>query len=291
MSRFDTLKFNELLQPRTGLTMKALRVGVFALASLALLSPAWSDVRTLRPAQTLPLPPNQTFTYFGLGVAIDGPYIIVLTAKYEGEHSTGQFALLYRRGSNGVWSYRRILQSHSGPLPDMNVRMKNGLAVVQFGNQETIYEYTGSDYVPGQSAAPIRHPGGVAISGNSVLIGGDGCDYDGVVYQKGANGLWGITGRLDDNQNQGECGPDDIGIPVELNNDYALIGGDTRNGVPAFRRNGTALNWLPAGTITVPPGTTFSGGPLGLQGATAVTGIYEVFRRNGTTWTQQDSVR
>ncbi len=180
--------------------MKAFRVGLFALASLALLSPAWSDVRTLRPAQTLAQPPGQTFTRFGLGVAINGPYIIVLAANYEGEQVTGQYALLYRRGSNGVWSYRRTLQSRSGPGVVMNVRMKNGLAVVQFGDQETIYEYTGGDYVPGQSATPIRHPGGLAISGNSVLIGGDGCDYDAVVYQKGANGLWGITGRLDDNQ-------------------------------------------------------------------------------------------
>ena len=78
---------------------------------------------------------------------------------------------------------------------------------------------------------------------------------------------------------------------MELNYNYALIGGATRNGVHAWRRNGTALDWVPAGTITVPPGgTRFSGGPLALQGATAVTGIYEVFRRNGTTWNQQDSV-
>ena len=81
--------------------MKAFRAGLFALASLALLSPAWSDVRTLRPAQTLAPPPGQTFTYFGLDVAIDGPHIIVLAANYEGEQSTGQYALLYRRGSNG----------------------------------------------------------------------------------------------------------------------------------------------------------------------------------------------
>ena len=111
--------------------MKAFRVGLFALASLALLSPAWSDVRTLRPAQTLAQPPGQTFTRFGLGVAINGPYIIVLAANYEGEQVMGQYALLYRRGSNGVWSYRRTLQSRSGPLAGrMNVRMKNGLAVV-----------------------------------------------------------------------------------------------------------------------------------------------------------------
>lgn len=147
--------------------------------------------------------------------------------------------------------------------------------------------------MPGQSAAPIRHPGGVAISGNSILIGGDDCDYDAVVYQKGANGLWGITGRLDDNlvdDYEGECRTE--GVAVELNYDYALIGGSLRNGVQAWRRNGTALDWLPAGTLTVQPGgNRFSGGPLGLQGRTAVSGIYEVFRRNGTTWTQQDSIR
>jgi hypothetical protein len=270
--------------------MKAFRVALFALASSALLSPAWSDVRVLRPAQTLAQPPGQSFTYFGMGVAIDGAHLIVLTANYEGEVSTEQFALLYRRGSNGVWSYRRTLQSHLGPLATaMSVRMKNSLAVVQFDDRETIYEYTGGDYVPGQSATPIQHPGGVAISGNSVLIGGDGCDYDAVVYQKGANGLWGITGRLDDNQSVHECSPE--GVPVELNYDYALIGADVRTGIQAWRRNGTALDWLPAGTLSVPTATRSGGGPPGLQGATAVTGTLEVFRRNGTTWTQQESVK
>lgn len=261
--------------------MKAFRVGLFALASLALLSPAWSDVRTLRPAQTLALPPNQTFTYFGLGVAIDGAHIIVLASN-----NGGQSALLYRRGSNGVWSYRRVLQSVSGPFVPMNVRMKNGLAAVQFGDQATIYEYSGSDYVRGQSATPIQHPGGIAISGNSILIGGDNCDYDAVVYQKGTDGNWGITGRLDDNQ--GECRPE--GIPVELNYDYALLGASATNDIRAFRRNGTALNWLPAGNLTVTPGNIVSGRPLALQGATAVTSTNVVFRRSGTTWTQQDSV-
>jgi hypothetical protein len=268
--------------------MKVFRVGLFALASLAMLNPAWSDVRTLRPAQTLAQPPGQTFTYFGsAGVAIDGGHLLVLASKYEGEQSTGQYALLYRRASNGVWSYRRILQSHSGPLADkMSVNMKNGLAVVQFDDQETIYEYSGGDYVPGQTATPIRLPGGVAISGNSILIGGDGCDFDAVVYQKGADGSWGITGRLDDNQPEGEC----LGVGVELNYDYALAGGSIRNGLQAWHRNGTALDWLPAGTLTQRP-DTHSGGGIALQGATAVTGIYQVFRRNGTTWTQQDSIR
>jgi hypothetical protein len=269
--------------------MKAFRLGLFALASLALLSPAWSDVRTLRPVQTLAQPPGLPLTYFGLGVAIDGPHLIVLSSKYEGEESAAQYALLYRRGSNGAWSFRRILQSYAGPSVRMDVRMKNGLAVVQFGDQQTIYEYSGGDYVAGQSATPIRHPGHVAISGNSILIGGDNCTYDGVVYQKGAKGVWGITGRMNDNENNCDLEGFD-GVPVELNYDYALIGGNLRTGVHAWRRNGTALNWLPAGIITKPLDTRYSGGALGLQGATAVTSIHEVFRRSGTNWIQQDSI-
>ena len=57
--------------------------------------------------------------------------------------------------------------------------------------------------MPRASAAPIRHHGGLAISGNSVLIGGNNCDYDAVIYQKNTAGSWAITGRIDDNQ--GEC--------------------------------------------------------------------------------------
>ncbi|HEX8031961.1 MAG TPA: hypothetical protein VF491_26035, partial [Vicinamibacterales bacterium] len=105
--------------------MKAFRLGLIALATLALLSPAWSDVRTLRPAQTLALPPGVPLTYFGREVAIDGPHLIVLASRFEGEESTAQHALLYRRGSNGAWSFRRVLQSYAGPGVRMNVRMKN----------------------------------------------------------------------------------------------------------------------------------------------------------------------
>jgi len=111
-----------------------------------------------------------------------------------------------------------------------------------------------------------------------------------VVYQKGANGLWGITGRMNDNENNCDLEGFD-GVAVELNYDYALIGRNLRTGVHAWRRNGTALNWLPAGIITKPLDTRYSGGALGLQGATAVTSIHEVFRRSGTNWIQQDSIK
>ena len=75
-----------------------------------------------------------------------------------------------------------------------DVAMKNGIAAIQFGDQISLFEYSAGDYVRATSAAPIRHHGGLAISGNSVLIGGNNCDYDAVIYQKNAGGSWAITG-------------------------------------------------------------------------------------------------
>ncbi|HEY5760149.1 MAG TPA: hypothetical protein VIU34_30210, partial [Steroidobacter sp.] len=145
--------------------MKTFRVGVFTLASLALslaLSPpALADVRGIDAAQTLARPPGSAFTYWGQDVAIDGGYIIVL-GGYEG----GQQALLYRRSnSTGQWVYRRALVTSTGASVRASVAMKNGIAAVQFGDQLSFFEMSGGDYVPSPSAAPIRHHGGLAISG------------------------------------------------------------------------------------------------------------------------------
>jgi hypothetical protein len=192
-------------------------------------------------------------------------------------------ALLYRRNvSDGRWIYNRALLAVTGPFRRAQVRMKDGLAAVQFGDRVWIFEVANGHYVLGRTAAPIRHPGGLAISGNRILIGGNGCDYDAVVYQKGTDGSWGITGRLDDNQ--GECRPE--GMAVELNDDYAILKAPSTHGITAWRRDGTAVDWVRAGSLTMPPGTFASERPMALQGATAVApGSPVVFRRSGTTWT------
>jgi len=263
-----------------GTCTRVCRLLAGTLVSLALLSPAWADVRTLPVSFKLVPPTDRAYTTFGQAVAIDGSAIIVVAA-YEG----GQAALLYRQTS-GRWNYRRVLKSVAGPLVRTNVRMKNGIAAVQFGDAISIFEYSGGDYVAGRSAAPIRHPGGLAISVSSILIGGDGCDYDAVVYQKGADGNWGITGRLDDNA--GECSPQ--GLDVELNYDYALLHVPSTNEVHAWRRNGTALAWVRAGDLNVPADIPTFDAPAALQKSTAVTPGSVVFRRSGTTWTRQGEV-
>jgi hypothetical protein len=266
--------------------MQAFRVGVFTLASLVLSFacslPAWADIRPISHVQVLPRPPASTFLRFGEDVAIDGGNIIVL-ASYEGR----QQALHYRRNnSNGQWVYRRALLTWDGAYVPSAVAMKNGIAAIQYGDQISLFEYSAGDYVRATSVAPIRHHGGLAISGNRVLIGGNNCDYDAVIYQKLTSGSWDITGRIDDNQ--GQCFFPFENYDLELHYDYALLHAQYGQAATAWRRNGTALDWVPAGTLTLPPEEPASNESWALLGTTAVAPSGGVWRRTGvSTWIRQ----
>ena len=167
--------------------------------------------------------------------------------------------------------------------------MRNGIAAVQFGNEISLVRTIVWRLCTVPSAAPIRHQGGLAISGNSVLIGGNDCDYDAVVYQKNAAGSWAITGRIDDNQ--GECLGEFDSYAVEINDDYALLVGPYAGQAQAWRRNGSALAWIPAGVLSLLPEGSTATASFALQGATAVGPYGDVWRRSGTsTWTRQGEV-
>ena len=262
----------------------SIRGCVLTLAFLALASaisaPTRADVRSIDAAQTLPRPAG--YTTWGTDVAIDGGYIIMLAGN-----AGSQSALLYRRNlSDGKWVFRHALWTYSGPYVRSDVAMRNGIAAVQFGDEIRIFEVSGGDYVRAPSTAPILQQGGVAISGNSVLIGGNDCDYDAVIYQKNAAGSWAITGRIDDNQ--GECLTVNDLASVEINNDYAILRSRNASEAHAWRRNGTALDWVPAGTLAFQPDESVVNDNFTLQGATAVAPNGVVWLRTGTsTWTRQ----
>ena len=256
--------------------MKAFRA-VSVIASMCLLAPAWAEVRVISDSQALETP-NPIYDIID-DVAIDGGYIIAVAHGYY----SGQSVYLYRRSiSTGQFTLQGTLLQTSGPNLGGEVAMKNGIAAVRIGTQVTIFENSGGTYLPGRTAAPLQHPGGLAISGNSVLAGGDGCTDDAVVYQKGADGNWGITGRVDDHQ--GDCHPE--GLHVDLNYDYALVTVPHADHATAWRRNGTALDWLPAGTLSLPSGADAGDFPFVLERSTAVSPGDYVFRRNGSSWTR-----
>lgn len=264
--------------------MKAIRPGLAPLVALVLtfsFQAAHADVRSQWSHQSLTAP--SAYEHL-VGVAIDGGHVIVLGID-EAEGGNVYAALLYRRNlGNGQWEFRRTLANVTGFFVRSDVSMANGLAAVNFGGNVFLFEYSGGDYVPAPSTGPIRHPGGVAISGSSVIVGGDNCDYDAVIYQKGTDGNWGITGRLDDNI--GEC--DAEGVEVDLSYDYALVKKRYTGVANVWRRNGSALEWIPAGSLSIPPESPVSEKPFTLQRATAVSSGGHVFRRGGTsTWNYQ----
>lgn len=270
--------------------MKAFRAGLFPLAAVAMLfgwqQPARADVRMIRAAQSLPQP-TPSYKYLE-HVAIDGAHLIVIGINDATSQGAGNTyaALLYRRNlSDGKWVFRRALVTTTGYFTRMEVRMRNQIAVVNFsgyfGGQAYLFEYSNGDYRPASVSGPLVHAGGVAISQQSVLFGGNDCDYDGAIYQKGADGVWSITGRINDNT--GECDPE--GLDVSLSYDYALVRSRYSRVVKAWRRSGTAVNWIRAGDLSLPQDTPLSDEPYVLQGATAVSNGGHVWRRSGTsTW-------
>ena len=241
---------------------------VVALPSIA------GNVRTIYPSQQL-LAPNPDYTFFGQAVAIDGGWAIVLA-----DRTGGRVALLYSRQPSGSWVYRRVLLDVADTPANLRagLEMKNGIAAVQLNDTIAIFEFTNSEWTRAQTLETIREPGGLAISGNRILIGGNRCQHYALIYQKGANGLWGITGRI--GVPSGPCRPE--GIPVELNYDYALVRGASRF-VGVFRPTGS-LDWSLDGQIMIPEEASTASGPMALQKSTAVSPGWAIFRRNGTTW-------
>ncbi|HEU5134519.1 MAG TPA: hypothetical protein VFU13_05185 [Steroidobacteraceae bacterium] len=247
---------------------------IIALALAALPSLA-GNVRTISPTQQL-LAPDPNYSFFGQAVAIDGGWAIVLA-----DRPGGRVALLYGRESTGRWAYRRVLLDVADTPENLRagLEMKNGIAAVQLNATIAIFELINSEWQRATTLAPLRYPGGLAISGNRILIGGSRCEtYSGYIYQRGANGIWGITGRLP--FLGGPCSSPPL--EVELNYDYALVRVATR--FATVYRPTSSLDWASVGSIQIPEEASTAGGPLALQKSTAVSPGSAIFRRTGTAW-------
>jgi len=250
---------------------RSLLLVVLVLAALPSIA---GNVRTIFPAQQL-LAPDPDYTFFGQAVTVDGNWAIVLA-----DRPGGRVALLYFRESNGRWVYRRVMLDVAAAPESLRsgVEMKNGLAAIQLDDTVAFFELASNEWRRGSTLETPRHPGGLAISGNRILVGGDRCQYSGVIYQKDANGLWSITGQL--SGIGGLCST--AGMAVELNYDYALVRINQRF-VRVHQASGS-LAWPMVAQIEIPEGASTASGPLALQKSTAVSPGSAIFRRTDTTW-------
>lgn len=251
------------------------RTLLIAALMLAALPSIAGNVRTIYPTQQL-YAPDPNYSFFGQAVAVDGGWAIVLA-----DRPGGRVALLYARASNGTWAYRRVLLDVADTPENLRagLEMKNGIAAVQLNGAISIFELVNSEWQPGRTLETLRYPGGLAISGNRILIGGTRCQsYSGYIYQRGAEGVWGITGRLPFLGGPCNSSP----LAVELNYDYALV--RTANRFAGVYRPTSSLDWTAAGNIEIPEEASTSLGPMALQKSTAVSPGSAIFRRTGTAW-------
>jgi hypothetical protein len=257
--------------------MKITRASGLLIFLAALIPTVHARVHTVPFSQSLRLPLEQDGEGVpALAVAIDGDSLIMVL-----DRAAGRMALLYRRRADGEWAYSRTLLQSTAPANQLRagLAMKNSLAVINIDGVTTIWEKVSGKWVQGVTDGQIREPGGYAISVKSVLIGSTGCEVDGLIYEKSASGVWKISGRIP--AAAGVCA--DRERDVELNYDFALIN-DPAGTVHAFRKNGTALNWICSGMFTLQGESSGRAGPLALQKAVGVAPGSTVYQRISGVW-------
>jgi hypothetical protein len=254
-----------------GNNMKKLFVAL--LLAVPALAGAQARVYTVPTSQALLTPSgSDVWNDVAPQVAIDGDSLIV----------AADAALLYRRDSNGHWNYSRTLIP-AGTTGARLVAMKNFQAIIKMGSTSTIWEKVNGNWQQAQTAAPITAPGEFAISTNRILVGGDGCSADALIYQKnGTTGIWDVTGRVP--AEDGHC---DAATPrkVDLNYDDAIVRG-TGNVLRTYRRNGSALVWPNAGNIALTGTATSPYWSPAIQSGTLVLGDQSYYRRTSGGWTK-----
>jgi len=246
---------------------------------------AQARVHTVPHSQLLRLPQEQQGEGFpAIAVAIDGNSLIAIL-----DRAAGRQALLYRRSSNGQWAFSRVLLQSTAPASQLraSLAMKNGLATFDIDGVTTIWERISNDWVRANvEQDDVSLIGGHSISERRILVGSTGCDMDGAIFEKAADGVWRITELLPESSQVCRTEERD----VELNYDYALVNDNPLHDVRVYRRGSPGFTWNAAGTFALVGESANRGGPLGLQRTVAVAPGSTFYRRTNGLWNHAGSV-
>ncbi len=218
-------------------------------------------------------------------VAIDGGYIIVL-AGYEG----GQQALLYRRSnSTGQWVYRRALVTWTGAY----VRDRRGDEERHRRRAVRRPDLSCLNYrVATTCRRPAPRPSGITAASPSPATACSSAATTATTTPSstrrtpraaGPSPAASMTTRASASANS-------TATAVELHYDYALLRRvECTAEAQAWRRNGSALNWVPAGVLALlPEGSTSQSQVSRCKAPRPWDRMAHVWRRSGTsTWTRQ----
>ena len=120
--------------------MKAVRIAVFALASVAVISSAWARPALVAPIR-LSVPPlaseSGPYTVYQ-SLAIDGDTLLVSTMQYASPSDVREAVHIFERAASGSWNYAGVLiEGHT-----FSFHLHGGLAAVGTADEILVYERT-----------------------------------------------------------------------------------------------------------------------------------------------------
>jgi len=255
---------------------------------------------------------------FGSSVSINGDYVIIgATADDDNGDWSGSAYIFKRDGTS--WAQEDKLTASDGTSNDLfgySVSIDGDYAIIgAFGDDN----YQGSTYIFKRGGTSWAQEDKLTASdgtsndffGRSVSIDGDyaiiGADYNSLkgstyVFKRGGTS-WTQEDKL--TASDGESS-DHFGYSVSINGDYAIIGatGDDDDGsfsgsTYVFKRGGTS--WAQEDKLTASDGTSNDNfgysvsidgdySIIGAKGDDISRGSAYVFKRDGTSWEQEDKL-
>jgi len=274
----------------------------FAIAALAItLGVTAADASPLVFEETARISsPDPAFTVFPLKVAVEGDTIIATGLKNvftlePYEHVRSDYAaFLFRRQSNGSWTYVRTLAQASCDETErgedtcpVSVAIRNGVAAVSAGQIYVFRRAANGDWVA-ESSNSYSGPGDVAVGTGVALASHPVCDALGIrAFRPTSAGIWNEVFSVSSDTSCDLWGW--TGRDVDISPGNRLIATNAWLPPEATIFEPTATSWTQAATLTSPLSSATFAGSVALDDARAfVSGPQEapihVFNRAGGAW-------
>ena len=263
----------------------------------------WSAVASARP---LIFEPASFFPDTAEFIGLTGNEALLTNSFYaqpdpDLPEEVTQVVKLYRRGSNGQWTYVRDIISERSAYNQnegYNLEVQGSVAAVVLPSGLHIFERTSAGWVEASLDIPRPQSSVVAVDSNRVLAietGAGVCAPEAVLLERGTNGHWNISAHLP--APAGACVSSvalDASAAALLSRPASQTQGSNSTAMRIFERSGSA--WIQAAQFAgTESGTQHYGPVLDIHSGLALVSGTEkgmhIYRRGGSGWTESDPLK
>jgi hypothetical protein len=199
------------------------------------------------------------------------------------------FVDLYRRGSDGKWTFvQQLVREHSTVDSSVRVSMSSTVAAIYTPNGLQIWERTSSGWARGKVDPALSVGVAFDVVGNTVLAyipEPDGCEQRAAVLTRGTNAVWGLSAELD--VPEGVCL-----TSGDLDNGRAILGAQDRDDTIAIDRafifEQSGSTWNLAATLSPNDGSAKFARSVAIRGDVAIVSANKrgshVYERSTAGW-------